>query len=142
MAYILQADLTEQLSESQLIQLTDDDRLGIVNGDRVTRAITSAESEINGFLGSLYTVPLAAPIPDLVQKWAVTIAVYLLYRRRQRVPDDVRQAYEDAIARLKDVVAGRLTLGIETDPLPSTQGNQGEVFGPPRVFTRETLERY
>ena len=138
MAYIVQADLTEQLSASQLVLLTDDEKGGIAVADRVTRAITSAEAEVNAFLGVRYAVPLTGTIPDLVQTWTLHIAVYLLYTRR-RVPDDVRQAYEDAIARLKAVVAGHMTLGLEPSPAVSTTSSQGEISGPERVFTRETL---
>ena len=52
MSYIAPPDLTELLSESQLIQLTDDEKLGVVNADRVTRAMAFAEGEINGFCGA------------------------------------------------------------------------------------------
>ena len=142
MAYITQTDLTEQLSESQLIQLTDDDKLGIVNTDRVSRAIASADAEINGFVATKYTVPIAAPIPALIKGWAVGITVYSLWRRRQRVPEDVRKAYEDVIARLRDVASGKLTLGIDPPPAESSQAAVGAVYGPTRVFTRDTLEGF
>lgn len=127
MAYITHADLTEQISETQLIQLTDDEKLGVVNAERVSRAIASAEGEINGFLATRYRVPLASPAPELVQSWAVTLTVYYLWRRRQRAPEDVRLSYEQTIARLRDVAAGKLTLGIAPAPDAATESSQGAV---------------
>ena len=139
MAYIVQADLSESLSETQLMMLTDDEKVGMVNADRVARVIVSAEAEVNGFLATRYLVPFAAPVPDLVQAWTLTVATYYLYRRR-RVPEDIRTAYEDTIARLRDVAAGRLMLGVDPAPTEAGNVNAGEVFGPePRVFTRDTL---
>lgn len=141
MAYIIQADLTEQLAERDLVLLTNDNKTGIVIADRVARAIASAEGVVNGYVGARYTVPLTGTIPDLVQKWTGDIAKYFLYQRR-RVPEDVRQAYEDAIASLRDVATGKMTLGIEPAPTASAISNQGAVYGPERVFTREKMEGF
>lgn len=142
MAYILQADLTEGLSESQILQLTDDEKTGANVANRVSLAITSAEGLVNGYLGARYVVPIAGPIPDIVQKWAVDIAKYFLYQRR-RVPEDVRQSYEDAISALRDVSAGKMTLGVEPAPTGSTLfSGGGAVYTEDRVFTRETLASY
>jgi len=142
MSYISQADLTEQLSETQLIQLTDDEKLGVVHTERVARAIASAEGEINGFVATRYTVPIAAPIPALIKGWAVTLAGYYLWRRRQRVPEDVRLAYEDVIARLRDVAAGKLTLGIDPPPAESAQSSQGELLANESEWSRDKLSDF
>lgn len=141
MAYITQSDLTEQLSDSQLIQLTDDEKLGEINTDRVSRALASAEGEINGFLATRYAVPVASP-PDLIKGWAVALTVYHLWRRRQRVPEDVRKAYEDVIARLRDVAAGKLTLGIDPPPAESSLSNQSEVLSNESNWSRDKLKDF
>jgi phage gp36-like protein len=142
MAYIVQADLTEVLSQVTLLQLTDDEKNGTQVAARVTSAITSSEGVINGYLGVRYIVPVAGIVPPLIKKWDIDIANYFLHQRR-RVPDDVWRAYEDAIARLRDVAAGKMTLGIEPTPATSLPlGGVGAVYGPPRVFTRGTLASY
>lgn len=137
--YIVQADLLSQISEHQLVQLTDDEKTGLVVDARVDEAIGSAEAEVNGYVATRYAVPVAAPAPDLIKKLSITITVYLLYRRRQRVPDDVRTAYEDAIAMLKDIARGVITLGIDPPPAESTKASAGEVSGPERIFSRDKL---
>lgn len=141
MAYILQADLLAQVSENQLIQLTDDNKLGQVITDTVTRAISDAEAEINGYLAarSRYTVPVAVPIPALIKKLAIDIAIWNLYRRRQRVPEDVRHGYEDARRMLESIAKGLISVGSDPPPPASSTANSGEVFGPDRLYTRDTL---
>lgn len=142
MAYIVQADLTEVLSAVTLLQLTDDEKNGTQVAARVASAISSSEGEINGYLGVRYVVPVAGIVPPLIRKWDLDITNYFLHQRR-RVPDDVRQAYEDAISRLRDVAAGKMTLGIAPTPEVSLPlGGTGAVYGPPRVFTRDTLASY
>ena len=137
MAYCTQADLTETLSQQKLSELTDDEKLGIINTSRVALAIATADAEINGFLAGRYTVPIA-PVPPLVKSWSVLLTVYYLWRRRQHVPADVRLAYEDVIARLRDAAQGSITLGLAEAP-PTVSGTEGSVSGPARVFTRTLL---
>jgi phage gp36-like protein len=142
MAYITQSDLTEQLSNTELIQITDDQRLGIVDPSVINKAIVSAESEVNGYLATRYAVPVAAPVPDLVKKLSLDITIYNLYRRRKRISEDVRTAHEDALKKLEQIAKGMITLGINPLPAASTQGSSGEVFGPDRVFDLDKLGNF
>ncbi len=139
MAYIVRDDLKGQISEEQLTQLTDDDKAGTPDENKINRAIAEAEAEVNGYVATKYAVPVAAPTPVLLKSLSIDIAIYRLWRRRQRVPDENRKAYEDAVAKLKDIAKGVLTLGIDPAPAESTKGSSGEVFGPERVFDRDKL---
>lgn len=142
MSYILQADLLGQLTEDQLIQLTDDGNVGEVHAETVTQAIADAEAEINGYVATRYAVPVAAPVPALLKKLAIDITVYNLWRRRQKVPELVRTVYEDALKRLDGIAKGTVTLGVDPAPAESTKGAAGETFGPDRVFDRDKLGNF
>jgi len=139
MSYITQSDLSGQISDSELIQVTDDAKLGVVSATVVSKAIADAEAEVNGYLATKYAVPIGGTVPDLVKKLCIDAAIYNLYRRRKRVAEDVRQAYEDAIKKLEQIAKGIITLGIDPPPAALTQGSSGEVFGPDRVFDRDKL---
>ena len=139
MAYIVQSDLLAQVSNAQLIQLTDDAKTGSVDADKVTKAISDAEAEIDGYVATKHSVPIASPIPALVKKLAIDIAVYNLYRRRQRAPEDVRTAYEDAVKKLEGIAKGLITLGVDPPPAESSKATAGEIIGPARVFDRDKL---
>ncbi len=142
MSYIDRAALLVQISEEQLVQLTDDDKMGVADDAKIAKAIADSEAEVNGYVATRHAVPIAAPVPDLVKALAIDIAIYRLWRRRQRVPADVRTAYDDAVSKLKDIARGTLTLGIDPAPADSTKGSSGEVFGPERVFDRDKMSGF
>lgn len=142
MSYIVQADLFSKISEKQLIQITDDTHLGIVDTGVVAAVISEAESEIDGFLAVRYATPIAAPVPQLVKTFAVDISIYKLYSRRQRVPESVKDAYNAAMRKLEQISKGIITLGVDPAPAESEKGSGGEVFGPERTFDRDKLESF
>jgi phage gp36-like protein len=138
MPYLARADLLEQLSEQQLVQLTDDEKLGIANETRIAEAIARAEAEADGYFATKYTVPVV-PVTALVKALCVDIAVYRLWLRRQRVPEAARQGYDDAVGKLRDIAKGLLTLGVDPTPVASSQGAAGEASGDERIFSRDKL---
>lgn len=138
-SYISQADLLSKVSNAQLIQLTDDAQSGSIDATKVTQSIDEAESEVNGYVATRHSVPLSSPIPQLIKTLAVDIAIYKLYSRRQRVPESVRKAYEDAIKKLEGISKGLMTLGVDPAPAASSKATAGKVIGPERVFDRDKL---
>jgi phage gp36-like protein len=120
MAYTTIADLRKRLSEAKLIQLTDYKNLGSVDPDVVTAAINSASGIIDSYAAARYALPLTAS--DQVKDIEVTLTIFKLYEGRQLVTDQVRQSYEDAIAFLKDVSAGRASLDQAAAPQPTSGG--------------------
>jgi len=140
MAYCTIDDIRNQLDESKLIQLTDDEGTGTVDTARVERAIEDAGEEIDTHVGARYAVPLD-PVPPMLRKAAVDIAVYNLYGRREKVPEMRVERYRNALRFLDQVSRGRLSLGRQ-DP----EGNPSESDAPcmsgenpRRAFTRNTL---
>lgn len=141
MAYITRADLLDKLTEQQLVQLTDDAKQGVADEARLSAAIAEAEAEINGYVAVKYLVPVS-PAPDLLKKFAKAIAVKNLWARRQRIPENARAEYDDALGQLKDVAKGLLTLGVDPAPAGSSKGSAGETFGDERIFSREKLSGF
>ena len=139
MSYIVQADLSEQISEAQLIQLTDDSKSGVVDVDVVSKALADAEALIDGYVAVRYSLPIV-PTPPLLKKFAIDITIYNLYRRRQRTPEDVRRAYEDDLKMLQAIAAGSMVLEQASAPAATTQ--KGETFGPERVFSRDKMGNF
>lgn len=115
MAYSTQIDIEEQLSESELIQLTDDAGSGSVDASVVSRAITDADDEINSYLQEHYAVPVS-PVPGLVRKLSVDLAIYNLFARRDLDAPVRTQRYENAVRLLKSLARGEASLGVEPPP--------------------------
>lgn len=138
MAYCTQPDILSALDYDTLVQLTDDHDVNGIVASVVTAAIADADAEIDGYCGRRYSVPFAA-VPDIVKKHSVTIAVKNLYARRRGATGSRRQDYDDAIAFLKGVAAGKITLG-EDDPDGSpSEANDVQIEGPDRVFSRDNM---
>ena len=141
MSYTTLALLEERFGTDELIQRSDKypPYTGAVVTTVIDRAIADADAEIDGYVGARYTLPLPLPTPPVLVPIACDIARYRLYD--DAVPDVVRQRYEDAIARLRDIAAGRLSLGV--DPAPAA-GSQGTVVvrAPARIFGADALRDY
>ncbi|MCG6552499.1 MAG: DUF1320 domain-containing protein [Candidatus Magnetominusculus sp. LBB02] len=114
MSYISASDMSCAITDTELIQLTDDSGSGVVDTARINEVIGMAAALVDSYIGGRYKVPLSAPIPEVVKAASVSIAVYLLNMRSSFEISDKRvKAYEQAISLLKDIARGTATLGIE-----------------------------
>lgn len=110
------SDLQNVLQNDTLIALTDDEGLGAVNTDRVNECILEGDSLIDGYCGARYVVPFN-PVPVTVRMLSVALAIHNLYARRvEEVPAVHADRYKDALARLKDISNGAMTLGVQPAP--------------------------
>jgi phage gp36-like protein len=141
MAYCTQDDLLKKIDYDTLVQLTDDHNTGGIVAAIVTEAIADADAEIDGYCGRRHPVPFST-VPAIIKKHSVTIAIKNLYARRRGAPENRRQDYDDAIAFLKDVAKGIVTLG-EDDPdgLPA-ETHTVDIDGPDRIFDRDELKGF
>lgn len=106
MPYTTETDITDiEITRDELIALTDDEKLGVVNSTRVTAAILKADAEIDGYCQQRYTVPFS-PVPDEIKFISTTLAAYWLWRRRQKVSNSMLDKYTKALARLKAISRG------------------------------------
>ncbi len=125
--YLTPDSLSDLLSPTILSQLTSDDGSDTADTTIIDAAILDAEAEVDGYLATRYALPLLTPVPALVIKLSGDIAVYNIYRRRQLVPESVRQAYQDARSTLRDLSGRKLDLDLATDP--SDPPPQATYFG-------------
>jgi len=137
MAYCTQSEIIDQMDEDILIQLTDDDNAGVVDTDVVAQKIADADALIDGYCGARYTVPLS-PVPALVLKFSVDIAIYNLYGRRKGAPEDRRNRFKEAVDFLKGIAAGNNSLG-ENDPDAGDTSFELSTNNPTRIFTRDKM---
>jgi len=136
MAYSTQSDLEEQISQAELIELTDDAGSGSTDASAIERAITDADAEIDSYCGSRYTMPFS-PTPVIIRKYSVDMAIYNLFSRRSalNVPDDRQKRYDNAIRFLRDVAKGMISLGADAPSEPSDGLPQATKTKDDRVFS-------
>lgn len=137
MSYATLADLTSRAGETELRQIADRDRDGVPDPAVVDAALADARDAIDGYIGARYALPLAE-VPPLVRVWAVAIARHILHRNG--APEHVVQDYKDAIAALKDVARGLITLPVaEGAAAPAPVAGEVLAAHPPQVFTPDRL---
>lgn len=114
MTYCTLNDIQTVITETTLIQLTDDVNVGAVDANVVNSAIEYADTLINGYLRPRYTLPLTE-VPQLLKNFSIDLARHWLYSRRLlEMPDALKDSYKNTIKFLENLQSGKLTLGIQS----------------------------
>lgn len=141
MPYATSDDIEKQLSEDEIIQLTDDAALGVVDALVVASAIADASEEIDGYVGSKYALPLSTA-PGILRKLCVDIAIFNLFaRRHDSIPELRKERYDNAVKFLMAVAAGKISLG-QSDPGGSPPSSGVSHTGADQVMTGDKLSRF
>lgn len=140
--YIEIDELTTAFSRKIIVQLSNDDPAAIEpNLNVLETAIKVANERIDAALRSRYTLPLQE-VPTLINQHALTLARYWLYARRPetKMPDTVKETYQQAVKELEQIANGKLHLGIAESNVPQSDdllpdNNEYEVRANARINT-------
>ncbi|MGE6160625.1 gp436 family protein [Aeromonas salmonicida] len=138
--YATKQDL-EDRDGSMLYNFALDRSTDTLNDTWIDEALATADDEINGYLSRRYVLPLPT-VPDLLKRQAIVIAFYWLGDRDNQVTDLLQKRYDSAIAKVKEIAAGKLDLGLPTPDQPP-EGAVGKVElvqQNERLFTRDSLK--
>lgn len=126
MRYISVDDLLAVVSKDEQIDLSNDLTTFEPDDDIVSDAILRAESIIDSYLSTRYTVPVVTSTTDTpysLRDAAQTIAKYVLFERRHVVINDaLRTAYLDRIDWLEKISEGKLNLVFDIGGSPNLVG--------------------
>lgn len=124
MSYCTKPDLINRFTEAELIQVTDNDNLGVINDTVLNQAISDATAEINGYL-TRYSLPLAV-IPANLVRLACDITRFYLYETQMIEPISIR--YDNAIKYLKAVATGAIPLAPDVAGVSTTAASSSAQF--------------
>jgi len=110
MGYCVIDDIKKVFPEERLIELTDDNNTGAYDENIMNSLIEKATNEINGYCQERYSIPFAV-VPGLIKDMCVDIVIYLLYLRRERVPEEIQANYKRILEKLRDIADGKISLG-------------------------------
>jgi phage gp36-like protein len=140
MTYATQTDMTERYGAVELAQLTDRSAGLVIDTTVLARALADADAEIDGYLATRYTLPLAST-PAVLVRLAADIARHSLYGNG--VTEAVRNRYQDAVSLLKRISSGDVQLAGESQvPVSGGSGNAVAARTPERVFSATQLADY
>lgn len=114
-----------------------------VDDTRLLAALQDATATVNGWIAKRVRLPLANP-PQMLMVVTRDLALHRLYANTGgTIPDAVKALHDGAMAYLKDVSRGEVSIGDETAE-DTAVTSPGAVLdeGEPPVFTRETLKGF
>lgn len=116
MSYAAPSDVENRFPVSDLVQLTNQDpNSSTINTGYLQTFLDDASSEIDSYLESRFTLPLADPPVRLLQL-CIDVAIYNLQQLRPLHDiEQARKKYEDAVKFLTKVNKGEITLGLSVD---------------------------
>ena len=143
--YCTEEDISNQISNETLIQLTDDTGLGAVNQTHVSDALLFAEVLINGYLLSRYKLPVNSETLSLLKILATDLSIYRLYLRRFQtdIPSGISEKYKNSIKMLEQIQKGVIALETEArgNIIPMNLYRTNKEYKD-RIFTKELLDDY
>jgi phage gp36-like protein len=145
MTYCSKQDLIDRFSERELIQLTDrtNTPASTIDDTVVGRAIADAEGLADGYVGKVYTLPLAT-VPAILTKLVADVARFYLHGEGVEKDSPIRTNYTDAVTYLVNVSRGlvQLTDATSGETPPAAGGGQVQVSAPDKIFSRDSLRAY
>lgn len=133
MAYATAQDMRELIGERAFLEAADRDQDGSADLDAVASALEKASSVADSYIARW--LPLQVAPPEALKDAVIRIAHYQLTGETGN--EETRRRYDDAIGWLRDVAAGRASLGIP--PREEAWAGDVEMHASPRRFSRCSL---
>ena len=132
-------DCIDRRGEEGLRMLVDDPHAEAPAWSVLELALADASDEIDAYVGAQHALPLD-PVPRLLVRLCVEIGIYRRAAEADVGTDEQRRRYEDALGLLRDIEAGKASLGInDPDPPAEAADPAVEFESPARELTRESL---
>lgn len=127
MAYSSLSDISLRITQTNLIELTDDDNSGTVGTAQLTRAVTDADNLIDAKLTGQFTVPFSS-VPSIVNTISVVFSVHnLCAGRRGRTKPEWLADYSAAVSWLDDMADGTMGIpGYTLTAIPKGRANTSQ----------------
>ena len=136
MAYCTRDNLVQRFGQREIDNLLDRDNNDTDDTDTLTQTIADADSLIDSYVSAKYQTPLSS-VPQIITYISCDITRFMLWD--DNAPEEVRNRYNDAIARLKDIAKGMMKLPSTTVLAPDNPSGGVDYYAEERVFSRDAL---
>ena len=106
-----------QFGVEELLIASDREGDGDTDTDVITSALLTASQEIDSYISTRYSLPLAS-VPDILIRICGDVAMFRLSTTSHAMTEEKERRYTQAVAWLKDVARGTASL-----TLPSSGGS-------------------
>jgi len=140
MSYATKQDMIDRFGEEEILAITDiaNPPAGVIDDDRLTKALDDADAEINSYIATRITTPVT-PVSRQLVNLACAIA---RYRLSDPARDRIRTDYEDARTFLRAVGAGSASLGDNATSAEGADVGSPLVCEGEKLFDREAMRGF
>lgn len=137
-------DLRASQQTIRLVEATDDthpNKTGEIQAAIAEEMIELACGVIDGYIGGRVPLPLVQ-VPVIIRKIAVDLSLYNLHERVGKAIKDspIDRRRENALALLRDIQKGNLSLGVSVDSTPILPISSGAMIRSGTAeFSRESM---
>jgi len=114
--YATQADIEARFGTNQVLLVADRDEDGNADAAVIAAALSAATGTIDSYVGQHYDLPLAT-VPEALKEACVVLAMHHLSGLPGAMTEELQAAKRETLAWLKDIGAGRASLGVDKPPL-------------------------
>lgn len=122
MPYASRDALIERFGMDAVLVVADRDQDGAIDDAVADKALADASAEIDTYVGVLHRLPLAT-VPEVLSRLCCDVALYRLSADAGGYTEEKRKRYEDAVALLRRIASGEVTLGLPTPPEQESSGH-------------------
>ena len=139
MTIISISDIEGKITRSDLIRLTDEDGAGAIDSGKMTNCISEAEAEFLSYTTQYYPAGFSSPVPDMVKKGVLDIAVYNVWSLKTEAPEGIEKRYSHIVSWLKDVARGIAKIGTDAPAEVDDGGPESIKSADEKTFTMNTM---
>lgn len=129
------------MSAQVVLAICDDGDDGVPKAGPITRVIRDACAIIDSYLRGIYEVPLADPVPTIIEMVALDLVEGMLCRRhREYTMHDGEEVYKNGISMLEKIRTGKMRLNVMGAPEPPK--NEGGTVRSGNPASREPKKKF
>ena len=108
----------------------------------VSKCLNRASALVDGYCSNLYDVPFDTPSPFL-KSLDLDVVIYNLFSRRENVPENRKDRYNNTVKILAKIGSGDIQLGVTGPTAPDQKGQTIAISSAPEnIFTMDRLKNY
>lgn len=108
-------DFVVRIGERESIELTDREMQGVVDEDLLQVALADSSSQIDGYLGGRYKLPLATVPQNLVRICCDLARYHLTSKSSVTMTEEVENRYKFCLKELENISKGVVSLSLDEE---------------------------